>query len=76
MKNQKVFKAVIMEGVKTSSLVWVSFIKADSKKAIEDYVNTSDCELIHIELLDEWESENTDKPVNELVNGEMIYNDK
>ena len=75
MKNQKVFKVVIMEDVKTSSLVWINFIKADSKKAIEDYINKSDCKMIHIEKVDSWEVEYLDKPVNELVNGEMIYND-
>ena len=75
MKNQKVFKVVIMEDVKTSSLVWVSFIKANSKAEIENYISKSDCKMIHIEKLDSWDSENTDKPINELVNGEMIYND-
>ena len=75
MKNQKVFKVVIMEDVKTSSLVWINFIKADSKKAIEDYINKSNCKMIHIEKVDSWEVEYLDKPVNELVNGEMIYND-
>ena len=75
MKNQKVFKVVIMEDVKTSSLVWINFIKAESKKAIEDYINKSDCKMIHIEKVDSWEVEYLDKPVNELVNGEMIYND-
>jgi hypothetical protein len=56
-------------------LVWISFIKADSKKAIEDYISKSDCKMIHIETVDGWEVEHLDKPVNELVNGEMIYND-
>ena len=72
---KKVFKVVIMEDVKTSSLVWINFIKADSKKAIEDYIAKSDCKMIHIETVDGWEVEYLDKPVNELVNGEMIYND-
>ena len=75
MKNTKVFKAVFMEDVKTSSLVWASFIKADSKSAIKDYVSRSDCRLLYIEELDSVDAEYTDKPINELVNGEMIYND-
>ena len=75
MKNQKTFKVVIMEDVKTSSLVWVNFIKADSKASIEKYVSNSDCKIVHIEKLDAWDAEHTDKPVNELVNGEMIYHD-
>ena len=75
MKNQKVFKVVIMEDVKTSSVVWVNFVKADSKKAIENYINNSDCVALRIEKLDDWEVEYLDKPINELVNGEMIYHD-
>lgn len=73
--ERKVFKAVIMESVKTSSLVWINFIQADSKQAIKDYVANSNCILLHIEELDKWEIEYIDKPINELVNGEMIYND-
>lgn len=75
MKNQKVFKVVIMEDVKTSALVWINFIKADSKKAIEDYIAKSDCKMIHIEKLDAWEIDYLDKSINELINGEMIYHD-
>ena len=75
MKNQKVFKVVIMEDVKTSSVVWVNFVKADSKKAIENYINNSDCVALRIEKLDDWEVEYLDKHINELVNGEMIYHD-
>ena len=72
---KKVYKVVIMEDVKTSSLVWISFVKADSKKAIENYISNSDCVMLHIELLDKFYAEYTDKPINELVNGVMIYND-
>ena len=74
-KMKKVFKVVIMEDVKTSSLVWVNFLKADSKKAIQNYINNSDCKMLYIEELDSVDVEYTDKPINELVNGEMIYND-
>ena len=73
MKNQKVFKVVIMEDVKTSSTVWTQFIKADSKATIEKYVANSDCKIIYIVELDELETTYTDKPIDELVNGEMIY---
>ena len=75
MKKERIFKVVIMEDVKTSSLVWINFIKADSKKAIQNYIDNSDCIMLRIEEVDEWEREYLDKPVNELVNGEMIYND-
>ena len=74
MKNTRVYKVVIMENVITSALVWIQFIKADSKKAIEEYIANSDCKMIHIEKLPEIEIEYTDKPIDELVNGEMIYN--
>lgn len=73
---RKTFKVVIMEDVKTSSLVWVNFIKADSKAAIEKYVSNSDCKIVHIEKLDGFDAEHTDKPANELINGEMIYHDE
>lgn len=75
MKNQKVFKVVIMEDVRTSAIVWVNFIKADSKKEVENYINNSDCIMLRIEKLEDWEIEFVEKPINELVNGEMIYND-
>ena len=73
MKKERIFKVVIMENVKTSSLVWVSFIQADSKKAIQNYINKSDCVLLHVEEIDELEREYLDKGIDKLVNGEMIY---
>ena len=75
MKNQKVFKVVIMEDVKTSSTVWTSFIKANSKAAIEKYVSNSDCKMLYIAELDAVDAEFTDKPIDELIDGVMIYND-
>lgn len=73
MKFSNVYKVVIMEDVKTSSTVWTQFIKADSKSAIEKYVATSDCKIIYLSKLDDVEATYTDKPIDELVNGEMIY---
>jgi hypothetical protein len=73
MKKANVYKVVIMEDVKTSSTVWTQFIKADSKSAIEKYVSTSDCKIIYLSKLDDVEATYTDKPIDELINGEMIY---
>lgn len=73
MKYSNVFKVVIMEDVKTSSTVWTQFIKADSNGEIEKYVNNSDCVILYIARLDEVDATYTDKPIDELVNGEMIY---
>lgn len=76
MKNSNVYKVVIMEDVITSSTVWTQFIKADSKAAIERYVDTSDCKIIYISKLDEVDASYTDKAIDELINGEMIYHSK
>jgi len=76
MKNQKVFKVVIMEDVKTSSTVLSQFIKADSFSEIKKYVLNSDCKILYAERLDEIDAEYTDKPIDELVNGKMIYHSK
>lgn len=73
MKYSNVYKVVIMEDVKTSSTVWTQFIKADSKSAIEKYVATSDCKILYIARLDEVDATYTDKAIDELINGEMIY---
>jgi hypothetical protein len=75
MKKQKVFKVVLMEDVTTSSLAWGSFIKAESKAAIERYVNNSDCKMLYIAELDAVDVEYLDKPINELIDGVMVYND-
>lgn len=76
MKYSDVYKVVIMEDVKTSSTVWTQFIKADSNLEIENYVAKSDCKILYITRLDEIEVNYTDKAIDELVNGEMIYHSK
>jgi hypothetical protein len=73
MKKANVYKVVIMEDVNTSSTVWTQFIKADSNLEIENYVAKSDCKIIYISKLDEVDAEYTDKAIDELINGEMIY---
>lgn len=76
MKYSNVYKVVIMEDVKTSSNVWTQFIKADSKVAIEKYVANSDCKIIYLSKLDEVDASYTDKAIDELINGEMVYHSK
>lgn len=73
MKYTNVFKVVIMEDCKTSSGVWTHFIKANNNAEIEEWVSHSDCKIIYIARLDEVEAKYTEKPIDELVNGEMIY---
>ena len=76
MKYSNVFKVVIMEDCETSSFVWVQFIKAKCNVEIERYVKDSDCKILYISRLNEVDAGFTDKPVDELVNGEMIYHSK
>ena len=76
MKYSNIFKVVIMESCKTSSLVWTQFIKANSNDDIEKWVAHSDCEIIYIARLDEIDCRYTDKPVDEIVNGEMVYHSR
>ena len=73
MKYTNVFKVVIMEECKTSSGVWTQFIKAKNNVEIENWVAHSDCKIIYIARLNEVEAGYTDKAIDELVNGEMIY---
>ena len=73
MKYSNVYKVVFMEDVKTSSNVWTQFIKADSNDDIEKYASNSDCKILYIARLDEVEANYTDKPIDELINGEMVY---
>lgn len=73
---KKVFKVVIMEDCKTSSCVWTSFIKAEDKSEIKKWVLHSDCVIIYIEMLDEIDSLYTDKAIDEIVNGEMVYHSR
>ena len=73
---KKVFKVVIMEDVKTSSTVWVQFIKAENLNEIVQYVKNSDCRILYFSELDEVDASYTDKPIDELVNGVMNYNSK
>lgn len=73
MKYTNIFKVVIMEDCKTSSCVWTRFIKANNNAEIEKYVANSDCIILYIARLDEVDAKYTDKPIDELVNGEMIY---
>ena len=73
MKYSDVYKVVFMEDVKTSSTVWTQFIKANSNDDIEKYTSNSDCKILYIARLDEVEIKYTDKPIDELINGKMIY---
>ena len=74
MKKAEVYKVVIMENVATSSTVWTQFIKAERYTDIVKYVANSDCKIVYSTSLDEVDAQYTDKPIDELVNGEMIYN--
>lgn len=73
MKYSNIFKVVIMEDCKTSSGVWTHFIKANNNAEIEKWVAHSDCKIIYIARLDEVDAKYTDKAIDEIVNGEMIY---
>lgn len=74
MKYSDVYKVVFMENVKTSSCVWTQFIKSKGGFSdIEKYVSNSDCMILYVARLDEVESMYTEKPIDELVNGKMIY---
>ena len=72
MKYSDVYKVVFMEDVKTSSTVWTQFIKGDSND-IKRYASNSDCKILYIARLDEVEANYTEKPIDELINGKMIY---
>lgn len=76
MKYSNIFKVVIMEDCKTSSCVWTQFIKAKNNVEIENWVAHSDCKIIYIARLDVVDAEYTDKPIDEIVNGEMIYHSR
>ena len=73
MKYSNVFKVVIMEDCKTSSLVWVQFIKAKCNVEIERYVKDSDCKILYISRLNEVDAGFTDKPIDELVNWFFVF---
>jgi hypothetical protein len=69
------FKGYLLRNTAVGNIP-LSFIKADSKTAIERYVNNSDCKMLYIAELEPWAVEYLDKPINELIDGEMIYHDK
>lgn len=76
MKYSNIFKVVIMEDCKTSSCVWTQFIKAKNNAEIEKWISHSDCKIIYIARLDAVDAKYTDKAIDELVNGEMIYHSR
>lgn len=73
MKYSNIFKVVIMEDCKTSSLVWTQFIEAKNNVEIKNWVSHSDCTILYIARLDEVDAKYIDKPADKLINGEMFY---
>ena len=73
MTYSNIYKVVIMEDCKTSSCVWTQFIKAKNNAEIENWIKHSDCKILYIARLDIVDCKYTDKPIDEIVNGEMIY---
>lgn len=76
MKYTNIYKVVIMEDCKTSSLVWTLFIKAKNSIEIKNWIAHSDCIILYMARLDEVDAKCTDKEIDEIVNGGMIYHSR